>query len=114
VTAAEEVQEARHALGLNRSEFAKALGLGPRGYAQVRKWEAGVGEPSAAALTAMRLLVELGRCRRLPWMTPALWDAAQTAHDELRARAEQHEYRRDYPALHAAVLVLRALLAQRS
>ncbi len=59
VAAAGQVQEYRHELRLDRTAFARALGLGPRGYAQVRKWEEGVGEPSAAALTTMRLLVEL-------------------------------------------------------
>lgn len=63
---AEEVQNCRGKLRLNRSEFGRRLGLSPTAaYPQVRKWEEGIGEPSAAAMTAIRLLVELQECRRM-------------------------------------------------
>lgn len=112
---AEEVQECRHKLGLDRTAFAKALGLGPRGYAQVRKWEEGIGEPSAAAMTAIRLRVELEELKRnpLPWMTPEMWDAAQTAlHDtqDMLGKANSMAERR---ALTPLVQLLRALLERR-
>jgi transcriptional regulator with XRE-family HTH domain len=113
MTPTEEVQECRHKLRLGRAAFGRRLGLSPTAaYPQVRKWEQGIGEPSAAALTAMRLLVELEEARRLPWMTPQLWDAAQIALEGVRAMAERHEYRKDYPTFHAALQVLRAVAAQ--
>lgn len=91
----------------------RALGLGPRGYAQVRKWEEGVGEPSAAALTAMRLLVELKQEREMPWMTLEMWDAAQNALDDTcdtLGRATSMSQRR---SLTSIIQILRAILARR-
>jgi DNA-binding transcriptional regulator YiaG len=94
MTSADEVREIRERkLGMDRTAFGLALGIKGKGsaYAQVRKWEAGVVAPSDAALTAMRLLVELQECRRLPWMTEELWRTAQIAQNELRAMAVSDE-----------------------
>jgi DNA-binding transcriptional regulator YiaG len=113
MTSADEVREIRERkLGMDRTAFGLALGIKGKGsaYAQVRKWEAGVVAPSDAALTAMRLLVELQECRRLPWMTEELWRTAQIAQNELRAMAEQVHMRAEYRTFCLAIQVLRALL----
>lgn len=112
MTPADEVRECRRKLGLDRTAFGHALGIADKAsaYAQVRKWEASIVEPSDGAKTAMRLLVELEECRRLPWMTPELWDTAQIAQFELRAMAEQSHYRPEYRTFCHAIQVLRALL----
>jgi DNA-binding transcriptional regulator YiaG len=58
---ADEVTEIRRKLGLDRTAFGQALGIKDKAsaYAQVRKWEAGIVEPSDGAKTAMRLLVRV-------------------------------------------------------
>jgi transcriptional regulator with XRE-family HTH domain len=99
VISAEETRACRQKLGLTRTAFARALQLGPRGYDQVRKWEEGVVPPNTATLTAMRLLVELHECRRLPWMSDH-WTIAQRALDDLLA-------------MYAHASMLRLLLEQR-
>lgn len=82
--------------------------------AQVRKWETeGEPDPSAAALTAMRLAVELERQRRLPWMTDQLWEAAQIALDDLKAMLGNTVMREERKSFTYAIQVLSALLAQR-
>jgi transcriptional regulator with XRE-family HTH domain len=113
MTPAEEVQECRHKLGMDRTSFGRALGLGPRGYAQVRKWEEGVGAPSAGTMQAMRLLVELEEAKRLPFMSPPLWDMAQIALDDLKAMLGNAVMREERKSLTYAIQVLRALLTQR-
>jgi DNA-binding transcriptional regulator YiaG len=61
MTPADEVREARRKSGLDRTAFGQALGIenAASAYAQVRKWEAGIVEPSDGAKTAMRLLVRV-------------------------------------------------------
>lgn len=110
MTPGQEVQEARRKLGLSLTDFARRLGLGPRGDAQVRKWERDVGEPSAAALTAARLLVELEHERKLPWMTPELWVQAHFALEHIRNLAGDTRSRHEYRAFVAVVQVLNELL----
>jgi DNA-binding transcriptional regulator YiaG len=68
LTVADEVRESRRKLGLDRTAFGQALGIASpaSAYAQVRKWEAGIVEPSDGAKTAMRLLLELEGLRPDP------------------------------------------------
>jgi transcriptional regulator with XRE-family HTH domain len=112
VISAEETRACRQKLGLTRTAFARALQLGPRGYDQVRKWEEGVVPPNTATLTAMRLLVELHECRRLPWMSDH-WTIAQRALDDLLAMYAHASKLSDQRTFVEATQVLRLLLEQR-
>ena len=49
----------REKLNLTPKELADALGMGKRGVTLVRKWENGTAIPTAAALTAVKLLVRV-------------------------------------------------------
>lgn len=59
VSVADEVLAARQSLGLTRTEFARALELGPRGISQVQRWEKGTVRPNDPTLKAIRLLVRV-------------------------------------------------------
>jgi DNA-binding transcriptional regulator YiaG len=56
---ADEVIAARQNLGLTRTEFARALELGPRGISQVQRWEKGTVRPNDPTIKAIRLLVRV-------------------------------------------------------
>lgn len=56
---AEIVRTLRDQLKLSPRELADTLGMGKRGVSLVHKWEQGKAIPSAAALTAIRLLVRI-------------------------------------------------------
>lgn len=110
---AEETRACRQKLGLTRTAFARALGLGKRGYDQVRKWEKGEVEPFDGTLAHMRTLVELQEVRRLPWMDAEMWSLAQRAlHDLLAMYAHAHK-REERHVFCEATQVLRLLLEQR-
>jgi transcriptional regulator with XRE-family HTH domain len=113
VISAEETRACRQKLGLTRTAFARALGLGPRGYDQVRKWEAGEVEPNAGTLAHMRTLIELHEQRRLPWMDATMWTLAQRALDDLLAMYAHASKLSDRRTFVEATQVLRLLLEQR-
>jgi transcriptional regulator with XRE-family HTH domain len=58
---AQQLKEAREALGLTQTQLAQALRMGPNGRRTVGRWESGEGSISGPASVAIELLVKTRR-----------------------------------------------------